>query len=66
MPNERNFYLKEVDGKYVEEPLLVTIALEEYRSLVQENTRYAERVVYLENRLLEETEKKLKEGADNG
>lgn len=66
MPNERNFYLEEVDGNYIEKPLLVTISLEEYRSLVQENTRYAERVAYLENRLLEETEKRLKEGADNG
>lgn len=65
MPNERNSYFKEVDGKYIEEPLLVTISLEEYRSLVQENTRYEERVAYLENRLLEETEKRPKEGTDN-
>lgn len=66
MPNERNSYFKEVDGKYIEEPLMVTISLEEYRSLVQENTRYAERMAYLENRLFEETEKRRKEGADNG
>ena len=64
MPNERNFYLKEVNGKYIEEPLLVTISLEEYRSLVQENARFKERVEYLENRLLEEKEKRRK--AENG
>ena len=63
MSNERNFYLKEVDGKYIEEPLLVTISLEEYRSLVQENNKYIERIAYLESRLLEFN--KLKEGADN-
>ena len=66
MPNERNCYTEEIDGKYIEKPLLVTISLEEYRSLVQKNTRYAERVAYLESRLLEETEKRLKEGTDNG
>lgn len=57
MPNERNFYLKEVEGKYIEEPLLVTVSLEEYRGLVQENIRLEERVHYLENRLLEEQKK---------
>lgn len=64
MPNERNFYLKEVDGKHIEEPLLVTISLEEYRSLVRENARFTERVEYLENRLLEEKEKRMK--VENG
>lgn len=53
MPNERNFYIKEVDGKHIEEPLLVIISLEEYRSLVQENERYKARINYLESRLLE-------------
>ena len=65
MPNERNTYTEEVDGKYIEKPRLVAISLEEYRSLVQENTRYAERVAYLESSLLEETEKRWKEGANN-
>ena len=66
MPNERNSYTEEVDGKYIEKPLLVTISLEEYRSLVQENVRYEASIAYLESRLREETEKRLKEGADNG
>ena len=66
MPNERNAYTEEVDGKYIEKPLLVTISLEEYRSLVQENVRYEASIAYLERRLIEETEKRLKEGADNG
>lgn len=57
MPTCRDFYVEEVDGKHIEKPLLVTIALEEYRSLIQENSRYAERVTYLENRLWEETDK---------
>ena len=65
MPNERNSYFKEVDGEYIEEPLLVTISLEEYRSLVRENVRYEASIAHLENRLREETEKRLKEGADN-
>lgn len=66
MPNEVNCFVEECDGKYIEKPLLVTISLEEYRSLVQENTRYAERVGYLESRLFEETEKRMKyEGVNN-
>ena len=66
MPTFRDCYLEEVDGKYIEKPLLVTIALEEYRSLVTENATLQNRVNYLEMRLLEETEKRLKRGADNG
>jgi hypothetical protein len=61
----KDYYLEEVDGKYIEKPLLVTVSLEEYRSLIQENETFRERINYLENRLLEETEKRLKEGADN-
>lgn len=63
MPIYRDCYIKEVDGKYIE---FVTISLEEYRSLVSENAQYAHRIDYLENRLLEEIEKRQKEGADNG
>jgi hypothetical protein len=66
MPNEFDCRYKEVDGKFIEEPLMVTIALGEYRSLVQENTRNSERIAYLENRLLEEIEKNGMRGADNG
>jgi hypothetical protein len=57
MPTYRDYYLEEVDGKYIEKPLLVTISLEEYRSLVNENATLQGRVSYLEMRLLEETEK---------
>ena len=60
MPAFRDCYTEEVDGKYIEKPLLVTIALEEYRSLVTENATLQNRVNYLEMRLLEETEKRLK------
>ena len=60
MPAYRDCYLKEVDGKYIEKPILVTISLEEYRSLVAENATLQARVSYLEMRLLEETEKRLK------
>lgn len=63
MPIYRDCYIKEVDGKYIE---FVTISLEEYRSLVSENAQYAHRIDCLENRLLEEIEKRQKEGADNG
>ena len=66
MPTFRDCYLEEVDGKYIEKPLLVTIALEEYRSLVTENATLQNRVNYLEMSLLEETEKRLKRGANNG
>ena len=62
MPIYRDCYIKEVDGKYIE---FVTISLEEYRSLVTENATLQDRVNYLEMRLLEETEKWLKRGADN-
>ena len=65
MPVYRNCYTEEVDGKYIEKPLMVTISLEEYRSLVSENAQYAYRINCLENRLLEEIEKRQKEGADN-
>jgi hypothetical protein len=57
MPTYRDYYLEEVDGKYIEKPLLVTIALEEYRSLVMENAQLEHRIGYLENALLEEREK---------
>jgi hypothetical protein len=60
----RDSYAEEVDGKYIEKPLFVTIALEEYRSLVMENARNEERIHYLENRLIEETEKRLKAGIE--
>lgn len=53
MPNELNCSVEMIDGQLIEKPLLITISLEEYRSLVQENTRYSERVVYLENRICE-------------
>lgn len=66
MPAYRDCYTEEVDGKYIEKPLMVTISLEEYRSLVSENAQYAHRINCLENRLLEEIEKRQKEGADNG
>jgi hypothetical protein len=66
MPTYRDCYLEEVDGKYIEKPLLVTISLEEYRSLVQEVSMFQERIKYLENRLLEETPKAMRRGADNG
>ena len=55
MPNEINYYAEEVNGKIIEKTLLVTISLEEYRSLVQENERYSKRIEYLENRLVELT-----------
>ena len=58
MPNYRDYYIEEVDGKYIEKPLLVTIALADYRSLIQENAMNNERILYLESRLLEEIEKK--------
>jgi hypothetical protein len=57
MPTYRDYYLEEVDGKCIEKPLLVTISLEEYRSLVMENVTLQDRVNYLEMRLLEEKEK---------
>lgn len=66
MPIFKDCYTEEVDGKYIEKPLLVTISLEEYRSLVAENATLQGRVSYLEMRLLEETEKRLKGRADNG
>lgn len=64
MPTYRDYYLEEVDGKYIEKPLMVTISLEEYRSLVMENARNEERIHYLESRLIEETEKRLKAGVE--
>lgn len=39
MADEVNYYSTEVDGNDVVSTLMVTIALEEYRSLVRENTR---------------------------
>lgn len=57
MPTERNFYIRKDGEMYIEEPLLVTISLEEYRSLLKENTGYQQRVEYLENKLLEERKK---------
>ena len=65
MPNFRDYYPEEVDGKYIEKPLMVTIALEEYRSLVQECAELQQRVNYLENRLLEEAQKAMRRGANN-
>lgn len=65
MPAFRDCYTEEVDGKYIEKPLLVTISLEEYRSLVQECAELQCRVGYLENRLLEETQKAMRRGANN-
>ena len=54
MALEVNTIYKTTDGdNYSDEPFLVTIALEEYRSLVQENVRLQERVEYLESRLVE-------------
>lgn len=53
MPNELNYNVEVINGQLIEKPLLITISLEEYRSLVQENIRYSERVVYLENRIYE-------------
>lgn len=64
MPNEINYYAEEVNGKIIEKTLLVTISLEEYRSLVQENERYSKRIEYLENRLVELNA--LKGGVYNG
>ena len=49
-------YAKREDG-ITEETIKVTIALEEYRSLVSENARMKERLAYLENRLFEEIKK---------
>ena len=54
MATKRNSYVEEIgDGQYVEKPLLVTISLEEYRSLIEENSRNEERIAYLENRVVE-------------
>lgn len=52
MATERNIYVEEaVDGQCVEKPFLVTVSLEEYRSLVQENIRKEERISYLESEI---------------
>ena len=52
MATELNFYREEnKDGELFEKPLLVTIALEEYRSLVKENTYQAERITWLESEI---------------
>jgi hypothetical protein len=66
MPICRDCYTEEVDGKYIEKPLLVTISLEEYRSLVTENAMLQQRVGYLENELMKETEIRMRAGAENG
>lgn len=53
MAAEINYFVKEVDGKYFDDLLLVTISLEEYRSLIQENLHYEAKIEDLENRLRE-------------
>ena len=64
MPTEVNIVCREKDGQYFDEPLLVTIALEEYRCLVKECARLNERVQYLENRLVEERIKTERDNSD--
>lgn len=54
MATEIDAIYNEKEGQGYTEVLVVTIALEEYRSLVKENAQLNERVTYLENRLLEE------------
>lgn len=55
MQNElRNVCPKEINGEIIDFPLMVTVTLEEYRWLLQENVHLNERVSYLENKLLEE------------
>lgn len=53
MPNEMNYSIEEINGQVIEKPLLVTITLEEYRSLIRENAMHIERINDLENRLAE-------------
>lgn len=48
-----------------EETIKVTIALEEYRSLVSENARMKERIAYLERRLFEEMKQNMMCEHDN-
>lgn len=52
MATEFSFYTEEnSDGLLVQKPFLVTIALEEYRSLVKENIQKDERILWLESEL---------------
>lgn len=64
-----NFVSKETDGKFFNEPIMVTITLEEYRSLVQEVKRLeceifrADEII---NRLTDENLKLQNRRCDNG
>ena len=40
MPNNIDFVVKEKDGVVFNEPIMITVALEEYRSLVQQVERF--------------------------
>lgn len=51
MAIEVDYFNREVEGRIVEETLLVTIALEEYRSLVQENAELEATVNHLSEEL---------------
>lgn len=58
MAIEVNSIVTEKDERFTNTPLMVTIALEEYRDLVRENAKLEERVLYLEKRLLDESYKR--------
>lgn len=51
MANLRDICPKEVNGEIVEYPLMVTITLEEYRWLIQENVYQNERISWLESEI---------------
>lgn len=56
---EVDFFAVSTEDAVHEETIKVTIALEEYRSLVRENTRLQERIAFLEIRLAEEIKKNM-------
>ena len=51
MADLRNVCPKEVNGEIIEYPLMVTITLEEYRWLIQENVHQNERITWLESEI---------------
>lgn len=69
MPIDVNCVCKETDGKYFNEPIMVTITLEEYRSLVREvkelqcDLLRADEII---NRLTDENLKLQNRWCDNG
>lgn len=64
MPINVDVITTEKNDNFTVEPIMVTISLQEYRCLIQENAINEERISYLENRLIEETNKNNR-GVDN-